>query len=147
PCRSHCLTRRPVAIVIAGDNCHNGRPELHERSPVHIVADENIPLLNEFFADIGTITRVPGRTMTAADLATADILLVRSVTRVDEALLAGTPVTFGGAATKGTDHIDLEYVQQASSGFKSAPGYNAQEVEDYLLRALSVLVDEHGLQF
>ena len=136
-----------MAIVIAGDNCHNGRPELHERSPVHIVADENIPLLNEFFADIGTITRVPGRTMTAADLATADILLVRSVTRVDRALLAGTPVKFVGTATIGTDHIDLEYLQQAGIGFKSAPGCNAQAVVDYVLSALSVLVDERGLQF
>ncbi len=136
-----------MAIVIAGDNCHNGLPVLQERSPVHIVADENIPLLNEFFADIGTITRVSGRTMAAADLATADILLVRSVTRVDRALLEGSPVKFVGTATIGTDHIDQEYLQQAGVGFKSAPGCNAQAVVDYVLSALSVLVDERGQTF
>src|SRR5690606_3093059 len=54
---------------------------------------------------------------------------------------------FVGTATIGTDHIDLEYLQQAGIGFKSAPGCNAQAVVDYVLSALSVLVDERGLQF
>ena len=114
---------------------------------MHIVADENIPLLNEFFGDMGTITRVEGRSMTSADLAEADILLVRSVTQVNQALLAGTPVRFVGTATIGTDHIDLDYLQQAGIGFKSAPGCNAQAVVDYVLSALSVLVDERGCSF
>lgn len=114
---------------------------------MHIVADENIPLLNEFFADMGEITRVEGRSMTSADLASADILLVRSVTQVNRQLLEGTPVRFVGTATIGTDHIDLDYLQQAGIGFKSAPGCNAQAVVDYVLSALSVLVDERGCSF
>jgi len=114
---------------------------------VHIVADENIPLLNEFFADFGEITLVEGRSMTAADVAEADILLVRSVTRVDAQLLAGSKVKFVGTATIGTDHIDQDYLQEAGIGFKSAPGCNAQAVVDYVLSALSVLVDERGIGF
>ncbi|MCD8523137.1 MAG: 4-phosphoerythronate dehydrogenase PdxB [Saccharospirillaceae bacterium] len=114
---------------------------------MHIVADENIPLLNEFFADFGEITLVEGRTMTAADVAAADILLVRSVTRVDARLLAGSRVKFVGTATIGTDHIDQAYLQEAGIGFKSAPGCNAQAVVDYVLSALSVLVDERGIGF
>lgn len=114
---------------------------------MHIVADENIPLLNEFFGDTGEITRVEGRSMTNADLAQADILLVRSVTRVTRELLQNTPVRFVGTATIGTDHIDLDYLQEAGIGFKSAPGCNAQAVVDYVLSALSVLVDERGIPF
>ncbi|MCT7359584.1 4-phosphoerythronate dehydrogenase PdxB [Thalassolituus pacificus] len=114
---------------------------------MHIVADENIPLLNEFFADFGDITLVEGRSMTAADLAGADILLVRSVTRVDAQLLAGSQVKFVGTATIGTDHIDRAYLEEAGIGFKSAPGCNAQAVVDYVLSALSVLVDERGIGF
>ncbi|WP_430462216.1 4-phosphoerythronate dehydrogenase PdxB [Thalassolituus sp. LLYu03] len=114
---------------------------------MHIVADENIPLLNEFFGDIGEITRVEGRTMTRADLEHADILLVRSVTKVNRALLDGTPVRFVGTATIGTDHIDLDYLAEAGIGFKSSPGCNAQAVVDYVLSAMSVLVDERGVQF
>jgi len=54
---------------------------------MRIVADENIPLLESFFGDIGEIRPVSGRTMSAADVQNADILLVRSVTRVNQALL------------------------------------------------------------
>ena len=59
---------------------------------MRIVADENIPLLDEFFAGHGAIRRLPGRAISAADVADADVLLVRSVTRVDQALLQGSPV-------------------------------------------------------
>ena len=114
---------------------------------MHIVADENIPLVEEFFADIGSITRVAGRTMSAQDLADADVLLVRSVTQVDETLLSGTPVKFVGTATIGTDHIDQAYLQQQGIGFKSSPGCNAQAVVDYVLSALSVLIDSRGIAF
>ena len=48
-----------------------------------IVADENIPLIEEFFADFGEIRRLPGRQINRADVHDADVLLVRSVTKVD----------------------------------------------------------------
>ena len=79
---------------------------------MQIVADENIPLLDQFFSEFGDIVRVPGRTMTAADVADADILIVRSVTQVNEQLLAGSKVKFVGTATIGTDHIDLDYLEK-----------------------------------
>ncbi|VDZ60202.1 Erythronate-4-phosphate dehydrogenase [Serratia odorifera] len=48
-----------------------------------------------------------------AALADADALMVRSVTKVNEALLAGTRVGFVGTATAGTDHVDERWLQQA----------------------------------
>jgi len=114
---------------------------------VRIVADENIPLIDQFFGDFGDIIRVPGRTMTAADVADADLLLVRSVTQVNEALLSGSKVKFVGTATIGTDHIDLDYLSESGIGFASAPGCNAQAVVDYVLSALSVVVDSRGIDF
>ena len=80
---------------------------------MHIVADENIPLVNEFFGEVGEITRVEGRSLSKADLSEADILLVRSVTQVNRELLEGTPVRFVGTATIGTDHIDTAYLEEA----------------------------------
>lgn len=47
---------------------------------MRIVADENIPLLDAFFAHFGEIHRLPGRAIDRAAVANADILLVRSVT-------------------------------------------------------------------
>ena len=114
---------------------------------MRIVADENIPLVNEFFAEIGEIHRVEGRTMKPSDLAGADILLVRSVTRVNKALLDGSSIRFVGTATIGTDHIDLDYLKENDIGFKSAPGCNAQAVVDYVLSAVSVLLDQRGIGF
>ena len=114
---------------------------------MHIVADENIPLIEQFFGDFGDITRVAGRTMTQEDVANADILLVRSVTQVNRELLDGSSVKFVGTATIGTDHIDLEYLKDAGIGFASAPGCNAQAVVDYVLSALSVVVDSRGIDF
>ncbi|EPN01289.1 erythronate-4-phosphate dehydrogenase, partial [Pseudomonas syringae pv. actinidiae ICMP 18804] len=44
---------------------------------MRIVADENIPLLDAFFAGFGEIRRLPGRSIDRAAVADADVLLVR----------------------------------------------------------------------
>ena len=80
---------------------------------MQIVADENIPLLDEFFAGFGTLHRHPGRAIDRAALGDAEVLLVRSVTRVDRALLEGSKVRFVGTCTIGTDHLDLDYFAEA----------------------------------
>lgn len=109
---------------------------------MNIVADENIPLLNEFFADFGTITTLSGRNMRSESMRDADILLVRSVTQVNAALLKeNTKLQYVGTATIGTDHIDLNYLKEASIGFSSAPGCNARAVVNYVLSALCVLTE------
>ncbi len=111
---------------------------------MQIVADENLPLLTEFFQELGEIKTYPGRSLCAKDVAQADILLVRSVTQVNEALLKDTKVRFVGTATIGQDHIDLDYLQANNIRFARAPGCNAQAVGDYILSVLSVLADEQG---
>jgi len=107
-----------------------------------IVADENMPMVDEMFEGLATISKVDGRTLTAKQLVAADILLVRSVTKVDEALLAGSRVKFVGSATIGTDHIDLDYLRQQNIAFSSAPGCNAQAVVEYDICCLSLLLNE-----
>ncbi|TFF09031.1 4-phosphoerythronate dehydrogenase PdxB [Pseudomonas sp. BCA14] len=109
-----------------------------------IVADENIPLLDAFFQGFGEIRRVPGRSIDRATVEQADVLLVRSVTRVDRALLEGTPVRFVGTCTIGTDHLDLEYFKQAGIAWSSAPGCNARGVVDYVLGSLQTLAEIEG---
>ena len=65
-------------------------------------------------------------------------LIVRSVTRVDAALLAGTNVQFVGTATTGVEHIDREYLAARNIGFAAALGCNANAVAEYVLTALLV---------
>ena len=109
-----------------------------------IVADENIPLLDAFFAGFGEIRRVPGRSIDRATVEQADVLLVRSVTNVNRALLEGSRVRFVGTCTIGTDHLDLDYFQQAGITWSSAPGCNARGVVDYVLGSLLTLAEIEG---
>ncbi|WP_226503541.1 4-phosphoerythronate dehydrogenase PdxB [Pseudomonas sp. MWU16-30317] len=109
-----------------------------------IVADENIPLLTEFFQGAGEIRRLPGRSIDRAAIAEADVLLVRSVTKVTRDILVGSPVKFVGTCTIGTDHLDLEYFNQTGIQWASAPGCNARGVVDYVLGSLFTLADLDG---
>ncbi|TWE05665.1 4-phosphoerythronate dehydrogenase [Pseudomonas sp. AG1028] len=113
---------------------------------MRIVADENIPLLDEFFAGFGEIQRLPGRAIDRAAVANADVLLVRSVTCVDRAMLQGSPVRFVGTCTIGTDHLDLDYFSEAGIAWSSAPGCNARGVVDYVLGSLLVLGERLGAE-
>ena len=111
-----------------------------------IVADENIPLLDAFFERFGEIRRVPGRSIDRATVEQADVLLVRSVTNVNRALLEGSNVRFVGTCTIGTDHLDLDYFQHAGITWSSAPGCNARGVVDYVLGSLLTLAEIEGVE-
>ncbi|KTT11195.1 erythronate-4-phosphate dehydrogenase [Pseudomonas oryzihabitans] len=111
---------------------------------MHILADENIPLLDAFFGPHATLERLPGRAFDRAAVSRADALLVRSITRVDEALLADAPVGFVGTCTIGTDHLDLGHFARAGIRWSNAPGCNARGVVDWVLGALLALADGAG---
>ncbi|MDX9873628.1 MAG: 4-phosphoerythronate dehydrogenase [Spongiibacteraceae bacterium] len=108
-------------------------------SSLTIVADENMPRVVELFSALGRVRTVAGRTMSAADVADADVLLVRSVTPVNSALLAGSPVRWVGTATIGVDHLDTEWLRTQGIGYANAPGCNAVSVVEYVLSVLAVL--------
>jgi erythronate-4-phosphate dehydrogenase len=104
-----------------------------------IVADENIPLVEQFFSRLGTVVRLPGRSMTAADVSDADALIVRSVTKVNPALLAGSRVKFVGTCTIGVDHLDQSFLDANKIAWSSAPGCNANSVVEFVYAALCYL--------
>ncbi len=101
-----------------------------------IVADPNIPFVQEAFQALGEIALVPGREISAADVREADVLLVRSVTNVSPALLEGSRVKFVATATIGFDHVDRGYLEKRGIGFASAAGCNANSVGEYIVAAL-----------
>ncbi|HAQ72844.1 MAG TPA: 4-phosphoerythronate dehydrogenase, partial [Pseudomonas sp.] len=113
---------------------------------MHILADENIPLVEAFFAEHGEIRRMHGRTINRAALGDSEVLLVRSVTRVDRELLKGSRVHFVGTCTIGTDHLDLDYFEEAGIAWASAPGCNARGVVDYVLGSLLALAEGEGVE-
>ncbi|XTZ39612.1 4-phosphoerythronate dehydrogenase PdxB [Salmonella enterica] len=109
-----------------------------------ILVDENMPYARDLFRRLGEVTAVPGRPIPHAELADADALMVRSVTKVNEALLQGTGIKFVGTATAGTDHVDEAYLQQAGIAFSAAPGCNAIAVVEYVFSSLLMLAEREG---
>lgn len=101
-----------------------------------------MPLVAELFAQFADIQLLAGRDIKRQHLMDADVLLVRSVTRVDRALLEGTKIKFVGSATIGTDHIDLDYLRQEAVQFAHAPGCNAEAVVQYDLSVICRLMPE-----
>ena len=106
-----------------------------------ILADENMPAVEQAFAELGEVRTMPGRDMRNSDLGDVDVLLVRSVTRVDSQLLDGTPVRFVGTATSGVDHIRQNYLAAHGIHFASAHGANANSVVEYVLAAIAAVGD------
>ena len=103
---------------------------------MNIVIDENIPFAEEAFSHLGTVRVFSGRHITRESLGNATVLIVRSVTQVNEKLLDGTGIRFVATATAGIDHIDCEYLSQRQIGFAYAAGCNANSVAEYVLTAL-----------
>lgn len=112
-----------------------------------IVADKDIPLVEEYFSAAGEVIKLEGRKISAAALKQADALIVRSVTTVDKNLLHGSKVRYVGTITSGTDHIDVEYLEGHGIGFCNAAGSNARSVAEYVLSSLCVLMDQYNIDF
>mgnify|MGYP005841134533 CR=1 FL=1 len=110
-----------------------------------ILADENIPYVREAFAALGAVETIGGRAITSERARDADILLIRSITRVNRALLDGSRVRFVGSATIGEDHVDKSYLAERGIAFASAPGCNANSVGDYIVSALLALAESFDL--
>lgn len=101
-----------------------------------IIVDENIAFASTAFNQFGEVKLLSGRNISNDVLFNTDILIVRSITNVNEELLKNTPVKFVGTATIGTDHIDLDYLKYHSIGFADAKGCNAYSVAEYVISSL-----------
>ncbi|MCG8317406.1 MAG: 4-phosphoerythronate dehydrogenase [Pseudomonadales bacterium] len=109
-----------------------------------LIVDENIPLADKFFSDLGEIHYKAGRLLTHDDVKEADALLVRSVTQVNESLLSGSQVKFVGSTTIGEDHLDTAYLEARKITYATAPGCNANAVVEYVAAALLEIEQRRG---
>ena len=141
---------------------NNSSPIHSENAPstraLTIVADVNIASLNDFFnvETLGTehaqtvnIITVAGREITAELLSDVqpDVLLIRSVTPVNAALLADNhSVKFVGSATIGTDHVDQDYLAERNIIFANAAGCSKHSVAQYVLTAILTLRPQYWQQ-
>ncbi|URJ23815.1 4-phosphoerythronate dehydrogenase [Blochmannia endosymbiont of Camponotus sp.] len=103
---------------------------------MRILADKNIPHIYKLFGLHNTVTMCEGRVISDKDVRNIDILIVRSVTKVNKLLLDNSSVKFVGTATAGVDHIDQNYLKKYGINFVYAPGNNAVAVVEYVFSAL-----------
>lgn len=103
---------------------------------MRIIADRNIPFIEKPLRQVGELIMLPGGDITREVMTEADILLTRTRTRCDAALLDGSPCRFIGTATIGTDHIDLPYCAGRGITVANAPGCNAPAVAQWVLAAI-----------
>ena len=112
---------------------------------MRILVDANVPAADACFAALGEVRRLPGREIAPADLRDVDALVVRSITRVDAALLAeARRLRFVGTCTIGTDHVDTRLLAERGIAFVSAPGCNAEAVVDHVLVSLLTVAERQG---
>ena len=106
-----------------------------------IAVDEAIPFLQPALAEIGNVKPFSGRAVSPGDVRDADALIVRSITRVGAALLAGSSVRFVGTVSIGTDHLDMDYLAARNIHCANAAGSNAHAVAEYVIAALLVTAE------
>lgn len=102
-----------------------------------IVADIDVPFLEGVFEPYAEVVYKKGTDISHDDVSDADVLIVRTRTRCDAALLEGTKVSMVATATIGVDHIDLEYCRERGIEVVNAAGCNAGGVMQYVFSALT----------
>ena len=108
-----------------------------------IAVDEAIWGADHLYSDLGRVRLFPGRSLTPADVADADALIIRSVTRVGPDLLADSKVRFVGSTVSGDDHLDLPWLASRGIEVATAAGCNTRTVAEYVLAALLILAEKH----
>jgi erythronate-4-phosphate dehydrogenase len=105
-----------------------------------------MPFVEEAFGTLGETVALPGRTISRDDVQDADLLAIRSTTKVDADLLDGTPVKFVGTATIGINHMDIDYLESHDIAWCGSPGCNANSVSEYITANLLYLAEKHDFQ-
>lgn len=107
-----------------------------------LIVESHVPYVPEELARYFDIEKVAPDNIDAACVRDADALIVRTRTRCNAALLAGSRVKFIGTATIGTDHIDMPWCEANGIAVANAPGCNAPAVAQYVYASLLRLFPE-----
>lgn len=113
-----------------------------------IVVDDKIPfILPALHALTHEVTVKAGSEIRPEDVRDADILVVRTRTRCNQALLEGSRVKLIVTATIGYDHLDTAYLDRSGIRWANCPGCNATSVGQYVRNSLLALQQDTGIRF
>ena len=111
-----------------------------------IVADKEIPFLEGVFEPYCEVVYKKGDEIVREDLMDAQVLIIRTRTHCDPALLEGTSVRMITTATIGMDHIDQEYCRSHGIKVANAAGCNAGGVMQYVFSAVYGIAARKGIK-
>lgn len=109
-----------------------------------IIADSAIPFLRGVLEPWAEMHYIPGAAISPDDVRDADALIVRTRTRCDERLLAGSRVRLIDTATIGFDHIDRSYCREHGIRVATAAGCNARGVLQWFGAVAAFLSHREG---
>lgn len=106
---------------------------------MRVLIDRYVPYLRGVLEPYAEVCYLEPEEFTPASVKDADAIIIRTRTRVNEALLRGSRVRLVCTATIGYDHIDTAYCRQEGIRWVNAPGCNAEAVCDYVEEVLRQL--------
>lgn len=109
-----------------------------------VLVDNNIPYIYKLFNLYNDVQVCEGRVISARNLKDINVLIIRSVTKINQKLLDYDSLKFIGSATSGVDHIDQKFLKKCGIFFVSAPGSNAVAVVEYVFTVLFCLAQRDG---
>ena len=111
-----------------------------------VIIDSAIPYIKGILEPYAEVLYRDGRAFTPREVSDADVLIIRTRTRCDKALLAGSRVKLITTATIGFDHIDLKYCATHGIEVVTAAGCNAAGVLQWVAATLALLSEKEGWQ-
>ena len=102
-----------------------------------IVIESHIPYIQGLLEPYAQVCYLETDQITAEALRDAQVLITRTRTKCNEALLRHSAIQMIATATIGTDHIDLDYCRSRGIAVHNAPGCNAPAVAQYVLATVA----------
>jgi erythronate-4-phosphate dehydrogenase len=118
-----------------------------ECDKLKFIVESHIPFVRGLLEQFGEVQYLEADKIDAGAVSDADALLVRTRTKCNEALLAGSKCKFVGTATIGVDHIDRKWCADNGIHTVNAPGCNAPAVAQYVFASIASLINRPISQY
>lgn len=111
---------------------------------INILADRYLYNIRSYLPENINLTLFDPANGLPGRIRAAHGLLVRTVIPINKQTLPDIPeqLSFVGTGSAGTDHVDIDYLQQHGIAFADAAGCNARSVAEYVAAALMIWTDQ-----
>jgi erythronate-4-phosphate dehydrogenase len=115
---------------------------------MRVIVDKDIKSFKDLVNELEGLQDIEFKYVTSKEidndlLIDADVLFIRSTTKVDKKLLENSSVKFIGSATAGIDHIDIDYLELSQIRWFYSPGCNSSSVVHYVLSSIGYLKNKN----